>query len=92
VIASKQLVGALLNSGLDNAAPVPTATIDQLIAALAAHTNRNLILSLGTALENYNSSGDPVEIIDSHNVTPGKATPKDAAAYADVSVADCPGF
>jgi hypothetical protein len=90
VIASKQLVGAILNSGLSNASPPPTADMNALIAALAAHNDKNLILSLGAKLDTYNSSGDGTVLIDSDGTLVAKASPKDAEAAANIKIADCP--
>jgi hypothetical protein len=88
VITSKQLVGAILNTGLDNAAPVPNDLIAKTITALKG-TNQKLIKSLGSQLDAYNNSGDDVGFIDLDGTLQGSANPRAAEAYANKSIANC---
>ena len=81
IITSKQLVGAILNSGLDNAQD-DGGLIAQAITALAG-TNISAIKSVGSQLDAYNNSGDDVGLIDLDGTLQGPATPQAAKAYAN---------
>ena len=87
IITSKQLVGAILNSGLDNAQD-DGGLIAQAITALAG-TNVSAIKSVGSQLDAYNNSGDDVGLIDLDGTLQGSATPQAAKAYANKSVGNC---
>ena len=95
VIGSFQLLAAILNTGLDNGAPVPTdpVTGDDLITAmrtaLAAGDSAE-ILRLNELLNAYNNSGDDVDIEDNDGYPILPADPKLAREVADTSIADCP--
>jgi hypothetical protein len=90
VIGSRQLLAAILNTGLPNGAVVPMdpVTGDDLITAMRsalADCDRAEILRLKGLLEAYNSSGDYVDIDDD---VP-HADPKCARKLATRSIADC---
>jgi hypothetical protein len=94
VIGSQQLLAAILNTYLDNGAPVPIDSVTglDLITAMRnalAAKNRAEILRLTTLLDDYNNSGDGVAIIDFDGTVAGRADPKAAKAAADIPFADC---
>ena len=98
IIATNQLVAAILNTGLDNGAPVPQVSymggtwsvITAMQDALKA-SDRATILSLSGVLDTYNNSGDFVPLQDVH-FTGGAfwnpATPQAAKAAADYAKED----
>ncbi len=87
MIASFQAVAAILNSALDNGAPLPV-TLAQ-IAAILGGNDITAIRNLGTQLGAYNNSGDTVAIIDTDGTLAGRADPKAAKAIADIAAVDC---
>lgn len=96
--ASKQLMAAILNSGLDNGASVPIDPIttlpitDALVAELAKGqaADRKEVLRLHGLLGEYNESGDAEAIIDLDGAIIPPADPRGVRDYMDTSVTDCP--
>ena len=84
-IASFQAVAAVLNSGLENGAPLPVSLAE--IQSILGGEDINAIKALGKTLDSYNNSGDRVPI-DSP-VPIGKANPKGAKLAANIPFADC---
>ena len=93
IVASRQLVAAILNTGLPNGASVPVDPVtgkDIITAARDAlkGTSAAEILRLGALLDAYNNSGDPIPILDPDHYPIGSADPSLASSMADISVAD----
>jgi uncharacterized repeat protein (TIGR01451 family) len=86
MIASRQAVAAILNSGLDNGAPLPVSLAD--IASILGGTDIGAILALKGTLDSYNNSGDDVEIVDGDGQVILPADPKCSWALADITIAD----
>jgi len=82
-----QAIPALLNNCLENGGTLPKTPAE--IAAILAGTNISAINNLHNMLDEYNNSGDWVEIIESHDVDIYVSTPQDCAARADIAGADC---
>jgi uncharacterized repeat protein (TIGR01451 family) len=94
VIGSFQLLAAILNTGLDNGAPVPidAVTGDDLITAMQnalAAGDRAEILRLSGLLDAYNNSGDDIAIVDDDGTPIGSADPRRAKGIANIAFADC---
>lgn len=87
VTVSFQAVAAILNSGLDNGAPLPVSLAD--IAAILAGTDIKAIRALGETLDAYNNSGVDVYIVDDCPYPVLPADPDAAKEAADIIVADC---
>ena len=85
---SQQLLAAILNSGLNNGAPVPAGLIEQMLTALQG-TDRQAITSLAGQLAAYNESGDNVAIVDNDGATIPHADPRGTRSIMDVDFADC---
>ena len=85
VIASKQAVAAILNSSLENGAPMPVSLSE--IASTLGGTDIAAIQALGEKLDQYNNSGDGVEIAESDGAAYMSATPQ-VGKSVDVSIAD----
>lgn len=88
VNASRQAVAALLNSCLDNGAPLPKTPSE--IATILGGTNIGAIHQLGGILDDYNNSGDDVTIIDGDGFVFGNATPRACAEQANIAAVNCP--
>lgn len=86
--ASHQLLAAILNSGLSNAAPVPEGLISATQAALAG-SDRREIIRLSGLLADYNESGDAVAIVDADGAGIPHADPRGTRGIMDASAADC---
>jgi len=94
VIASFQLTAAILNTGLDNGAPVPIDPVTglDLITAMQnalSGNSRGQILRLKNLLDTYNNSGTDVDIVDNDGYPVLPADPECARELADVTIADC---
>jgi hypothetical protein len=85
--ASFHALAAILNSCLDNGAPLPVDPME--IAMILGGTDRNAIIGLAGILGDYNESGDDVTIIDNDGFLIGHADPKKAKEDANYAVADC---
>ena len=85
VIASKQAVAAILNRRLGNGAPMPVSLSE--IASTLGGTDIAAIQALGEKLDQYNNSGDGVEIAESDGAAYMSATPQ-VGKSVDVSIAD----
>ena len=97
ILLSQQLVAAILNTGLDNGAPVPADPmhpgmniIESAQAALAACDDRAEMLRIKDLLDMYNNSGTEVEIEDADGFPVGSADPRCAKDWADLTAGDCP--
>ncbi len=86
VIASHQAVAAILNSSLENGAPLPVSLSE--IASILGGTDMAAIKALGEQLDYYNNSGDDMDIVDADGYTQMSATPQ-LGKSIDVSIADC---
>jgi len=86
VIASHQAVAAILNSGLENGAPLPMDWDE--IKDILSGSDIAAIKALGEQLDYYNNSGDNVDIVDSNGYALMSATPQ-LGKSIDVSIADC---
>jgi hypothetical protein len=84
--AAFQAVAAVLNSGLQNGAPLPVP-LSQIQATLSGN-DINAIKALGAKLDSYNKSGDRITIISP--VPIGRAQPQAAQSIANIKFADCP--
>ena len=95
-MASKQLMAAILNSGLDNGAAIPIDPVsgNNIIMAaqdaLADGTDRKNIIRLMGMLGDYNESGDLIAIVDNDGAIIPPADPNGVRAYMDITVVDCP--
>jgi len=94
VIGSFQLTAAILNTGLDNGAPVPIDPVTglDLITAMQnalSGKSRGQILRLKNLLDTYNNSGTDVDIVDNDGYPVLPADPQCAQELADVTIADC---
>jgi hypothetical protein len=85
--ASFHALAAILNSCLDNGAPLPRTPTE--IATILGGTNRSAIIALAGQLGAYNESGDEVTIIDNDGFVIGNADPAAAKADANYAVANC---
>jgi uncharacterized repeat protein (TIGR01451 family) len=85
---SGQVAAALLNSGLDNGAPL---NADDLAAVIAALTNgsRRDINQACAPIAAYNESGDDVMIIDLDGAMIPHADPNGTRSEANYEFADC---
>ena len=87
IIGSFQLTAAILNTGLGTGGPADPEggdAIANMQAALAAG-DRDEILRLNGILDEFNNSGDDIEIDE--DVPP--ADPRSARSKADITIADC---
>jgi hypothetical protein len=100
IICSTQLVGAILNTGLDNGAGVPEYEDSGMNLIEAAQdalqgTDKDLIIHLAGLLDDYNNSYDDIMIEDADPPAGdpfwGNATPKDSKAAADYTKPDTLG-
>jgi len=89
VTVSKQALAAILNSGLDNGAPLPPGANETEIAAILSGTNVKAIRDLGEVLDDYNKQWDDIAIIDYDGTEVVHADPNTARDVANVSFADC---
>ena len=87
VIASFHALAAILNSGLDNGAPLPVSVDD--IADILGDTDVKAIKNLAETLDEYNNSGDEVPIEDDDGTAIEPADPNAAQEAADTTIADC---
>jgi uncharacterized repeat protein (TIGR01451 family) len=87
VLASHQAVAAILNHGLHNGAPLPVSLAD--IATILGGTDIGDIMALKTTLDNYNNSGDDIDIVDADGQVVLPAHPKCSLALAHIPIADC---
>jgi hypothetical protein len=85
--ASFHALAAILNSCLDNGAPLPKTPTE--ITAILGGTNRSAIIALAGQLGAYNESGDEVPIVDNDGFAIGNADPAAAKAGANYAVVNC---
>jgi uncharacterized repeat protein (TIGR01451 family) len=87
VIASYQVVAAILNSGLSNGAPLPVSL--SYIQDTLKGKNIDAIRALGETLDAYNNSGDDIAIVDNDGYTVKPADPGEAKTSANLAIANC---
>jgi uncharacterized repeat protein (TIGR01451 family) len=88
VRCSGQVAAALLNTGLDNGAPLDPHDLAAVLDALA-NGNRKQINQACAPIAAYNESGDDVMIIDEDGAMIPHADPNGTRAEADYPFADC---
>jgi uncharacterized repeat protein (TIGR01451 family) len=85
---SGQVAAALLNTGLDNGAPLDAGDLAAVIAALTDGSRRDINQACAP-IAAYNESGDDVVIIDLDGAMIPHADPNGTRAEANYEFADC---
>lgn len=88
VKTSHQALAVILNTGLDNGAPLLGGLTLVDIATILGGTDIDAINDLHNILDNYNNSYDGTEIEDLDGYPIEPADPKAAKLEADISIAD----
>jgi hypothetical protein len=87
--AANQALAAILNSAMPGGKPLPSGYSLSDIASILGGTDIGAIKALNSALDEYNNSGDTIDLDPSVASHQGSADPQGAKAIAEIPFADC---